>query len=262
MARLLLIDDDAALLRVLTDYLKHFDYEILTADTGAAGLELARSAQPDLVVLDVTMPGMDGLEVLRTLRHETDVPVVMLTALAGEVDVLTGFGLGADDYVSKPFSVAQLEARIRAILSRAEHRPRQGSGVLSHGDLIVELDTHRVRRRGEPVKLTPTEFKLLVTLMEHPGRVLPAEELVVRVWGKEYAGQVDYVRRYIWYLRQKIEDDAEAPRYIQNERNVGYYFAEEAAEPPQNQEPRTRNRARPAPEQTTDNRQQMAESAE
>lgn len=230
MARLLLVDDDPGLLRVLTDYLKHFDYDIVSADNGADAMETVRSAHPDLVVLDVSMPKMDGIEVLRTLRHETDVPVIMLTALAQESDVLMGFGFGADDYVAKPFSFAQLEARIRAILARVT-RARERGSVLTEGGLSVDMDTHRVRRRGELIKLTPTEFNLLVTLMEHPGRVMPAEDLVTRVWGPEYAGQVNYVRRYIWYLRQKLEDDPEAPRYIQNERNVGYYFAEQGEEP-------------------------------
>ena len=227
MAKLLLVDDDPALLRVLTEYLRRFDYEIQTAADGAEAIEAAKTNEPDLIVLDVNMPLMDGLQALRTLRRDTSVPVIMVTAQAGESDVLQGFTLGADDYVSKPFSFAQLEARIRAVLARSRRGSAGTAGrkiVLAQGDLVVELDAHKVRRGDDVIKLTPTEFRLLVALMEQPGRIMPPEELVTKVWGSQYAGQVDYVRRYVWYLRQKLEEDPEVPRYIKNERNVGYYF--------------------------------------
>jgi DNA-binding response OmpR family regulator len=238
VTHLLLVDDDASLLRVLSEYLARLGYEIATASNGAEALTAAREQAFDLVVLDVTMPEMDGMEVLRSLRQETSVPVILMTALSEESDVLQGFGAGADDYVVKPFGFAQLDARIRAVLSRASRAApaHEGERILRQGDLVVDLDAHRVRRGGEAIKLTPTEFRLLVTLMEHPGRVMPVDELVAKVWGSEYAGQVDYVRRYVWYLRQKLEEDPEAPRYIQNERNVGYYFAPQDANVPAQKE--------------------------
>ena len=227
MTRLLLVDDDPSLLRLMGEYLRRLGYEISTAGNGTEALTAAREQHPDLIVLDVTMPEMDGMQVLRVLRGETSIPVIMVTALASESDILQGFAQGADDYVVKPFSFAQLDARIRAVLLRASHAAaaQRAERLLRQGDLSVDLDAHRVRRSDDVIKLTPTEFRLLVTLMEHPGRVVSVEELVTKVWGAGYAGQVDYVRRYVWYLRQKLEDDPEAPRYIQNERNAGYYFA-------------------------------------
>ncbi len=226
--RLLLVDDDPALLGVMRQYLERFEYEIETATDGESALLLVPEWTPDLIVLDVCMPNMDGMQMLARLRETTRVPVIMVTALAAEPDVLRGFTLGADDYITKPFSFAQLEARIRAVLARAT----RGAGaslpdapaVLEFGDLSVDQATHRVTVRGELVKLTATEFRLLVALMERRGRVVTSEELVVAVWGPEYASQADYVRRYVWYLRQKLEEDPAAPRYICNERNVGYYF--------------------------------------
>lgn len=225
MTRLLLIDDDPSLLEILGDYLSHAGHEVETAATGSAGLQAARTAEPDLVLLDVAMPGLDGWQVLRSLRETSAVPVIMLTARPDEPEVLRGFALGADDYVVKPFSFAQLEARVRAVLARTGPGPAKDTRLLAAGELQVDLDAHRVRRGEDIVKLTPTEFRLLVALMEQPGKVLSFEELVTRVWGAQYSGEGDYVRRYVWHLRRKLEDNPESPRYIQNERNVGYYFA-------------------------------------
>ena len=225
MARILLIDDDPALVEILSAYLSRFSHEVELVTSGASCLQAWHAYRPDIVILDVSMPGVDGWEALRQIRAESQVPVIMLTAASEEADILKGFSLGADDYVTKPFSFAQLEARARAVLARAGGRTEPVSRVLTHGDLLVDLDAHRVVRGGEPVKLTPTEFRLLVTLMEHPNRVLSSEVLVRRVWGEEYASDSDYVRRYIWYLRQKIEPNPDDPAYIRNERNIGYYFA-------------------------------------
>jgi two-component system KDP operon response regulator KdpE len=226
--RLLLVDDDPALLNVMRQYLERFEYEIATAADGEGALLLVTESTPDLIVLDISMPHMDGLQTLARLRETTQVPVIMLTARAAEPDVLRGFTLGADDYITKPFSFAQLEARIRAVLARTARRAGTPAPpppeVLEFGDLSVDQASHRVTVRGEPVKLTATEFRLLVALMERRGRVVTPEELVVAVWGPAYASQADYVRRYVWYLRQKLEQDPSNPRYICNERNVGYYF--------------------------------------
>ena len=225
MANVMLVDDDPALVEILSTYLRHFSHEVETVSSGDECLDAMARKRSDIVVLDVNMPGVNGWQTLQQIRTEHHVPVIMLTAAAEEADILKGFALGADDYVSKPFSFAQLEARIRAVLTRGAGRPEPAPRVITHGDLAVDLDAHRVYRGGQPVKLTPTEFRLLVTLMEQPNRVLSSEVLVRRVWGEEYASDSDYVRRYIWYLRQKIEPNPDDPAYIRNERNIGYYFA-------------------------------------
>ena len=179
---------------------------------------------PDLVILDVTMPGLDGWRVLARIRATSRVPVIMLTARADEPDVLRGFAGGADDYVTKPFSFAQLAARVRAILDRASGDRAETGSVLRSGDLEVDVDRHRVRRGGESVELTPTEFRILATLMREPGRVYSARQIVTAVWGAEYADDTGYIRRYVWHLRQKLERDPRHPRYIVNERAIGYRF--------------------------------------
>lgn len=224
-ARLLVIDDDAALVELLQSYLSAQGYEVVTAVNGRQGLRQFYETRPDLVLLDVTMPEMDGWETLRRLRELSDVPIIMLTVRGEEADVLRGFTLGADDYVTKPFSFAELGARVRAVLSRAQRALGTGEeNILQHGDIVVNLASQRVTRQGKPIPLTPTEYKLLLTLMQEPGRVFSPEEIVRRVWGPQYLDEVGYVRRYIWFLRQKIEPDPRRPRYILNNRGFGYYF--------------------------------------
>ncbi len=227
MARLLLVDDDDALLEILGNYLHRAGDEVRTATSGVAALSALAEELPDLVVLDVNMPGMNGWQILARIRETSQTPVIMLTARTDEPDVLRGFAAGADDYVAKPFSFAQLEARIRAVLARAGHGPESEARQLVAGNLRVDLNSHRVRRDGELVNLTPTEFRLLVALMEQPGRVLSPQQLVAKVWGSEYLNEIGYIRRYIWHLRQKLEPNPDSPIYIQNERNVGYYFTPE-----------------------------------
>jgi two-component system KDP operon response regulator KdpE len=227
MARLLLVDDDGALVDLLAQHLALSGHEVKTAASGAEALRLAAATLPELVLLDVTMPGMDGWQVLAELRASCDVPVIMLTAKAEEPDVLRAFGLGADDYVVKPFSVPQLDARIRAVLHRHRGVSSTPPGTVLRGaGLTVDTETRRVTRGDSRIHLTPTEFRLLVALIASPGTILSPEHLVRVVWGEAYAAESDYVRRYIWYLRRKIEADPERPRVILNERNVGYYFAE------------------------------------
>ncbi len=223
MAHILLVDDDSALLEMLCDYLERAGHQVTIASSGALALERLAAATPDVIVLDVTMPVMDGWKVLHTIRETSEVPVIMLTAHAEERDVLQGFSLGADDYVSKPFSFAQLEARIGAVLGRGKRRSRTPS-IVAAGGLTVDMEARRVTHGSTTVKLTPTEFRLLIALMDSPGKIFSADQLVRMVWGDEYAAESDYVRRYIWYLRQKIEEDPDSPRYIRNERNSGYYF--------------------------------------
>jgi two-component system, OmpR family, KDP operon response regulator KdpE len=224
MARLLVIDDDRSLVELLTDYLGRLGYEITGAGNGQAGLAAIATSEPDLVLLDVTMPGLDGWQVLARIRATTTVPVIMLTARGDEPEVLRGFAAGADDYVTKPFSFAQLAARIKAVTERASPDRAEGAMVLRGSDLEVDTVRHRVLRAGAPVDLTPTEFSILVTLLREPGHVLSPRQIVAAVWGAEYVDETGYIRRYVWHLRQKLELDAHHPRYILNERGVGYVF--------------------------------------
>ncbi len=223
MASLLVIDDDQNLSDLLGEYLREQGYIVHTASDGQKGLRAFFDHKPDLVILDVTMPLKDGWETLKRIREMSQASVIMLTARSDESDILRGFSLGADDYVSKPFSFAQLGARVKAVLARAgESNPT--AERLEAGGLKVDLATKRVTRDGELVALTPTEFKLLTALMRHPGEVISAEELVREVWGPQYANEIGFVRRYIWHLRQKVEADPENPHYIHNERGFGYRF--------------------------------------
>lgn len=223
MPSILLIDDDVSLSGLLAEYLHDQGHLTHTANDGQKGLRIFFEQKPDLVVLDVTMPKMDGWETLKRIREMSRTPVIMLTARSDESEVLRGFSLGADDYVSKPFSFAQLGARIKAVLGRAGDA-MDATEQLEAGALKVDFATRRVTRNGELVALTPTEFKLLVALMSHPHEVISAEELVREVWGPQYANEIGFVRRYIWHLRQKVEVDPENPKYIHNERGYGYRF--------------------------------------
>jgi len=228
MARILVIDDDRSLLELLSGYLGRQGYEVDTAPSGQQGLATFSERGADLVLLDVTMHGLDGWQVLGRLRESSGVPIIMLTARSDEPEVLRGFSDGADDYVSKPFSFAQLVARIGAVLDRAGRTAGAGHGVLRGADLEVDVDRHRVYRSGDPIDLTATEFKILAALLREQGRVLSPRELVVEVWGPEYAEETGYVRRYVWHLRQKLEPDPAHPRYILNERSIGYVFPADA----------------------------------
>jgi DNA-binding response OmpR family regulator len=223
MPEILLIDDDRNLTQLLEEYLSGQGHALRVANDGREGLRALFEHKPDLIVLDVTMPAKDGWETLARIRDVSDGPVIMLTARGDESDVLRGFSLGADDYVTKPFSFAQLAARIHAMLARAGKTDNY-EGILRAGDLEVELKTRHVTRNGELIALTPTEFKLLTALMRRAGEVMSLGELVREVWGSQYADEIGHVRRYVWHLRRKIEPDAEHPRYIHNERGYGYRF--------------------------------------
>ena len=223
MARLLVIDDDRSLLELLSDYLSRAGHSVTGAPDGQRGLVAAAAVGPDLVILDATMPVLDGWQTLARLRTASSVPVIMLTARSDEADILRGFAGGVDDYVTKPFSFAQLAARITAILERRASGSQAGE-VLRAADLEVDTVRHRVRRAGDLIELTPTEFTILVTLLRSPGRVLSARQIVAAVWGEEYLDETGYIRRYVWHLRQKLEQDPHAPRYVVNERGIGYVF--------------------------------------
>jgi two-component system KDP operon response regulator KdpE len=224
MPELLLIDDDESLTELLGPYFSNQGFTVRVSNDGKDGLRELFTRTPDLVILDVTMPQRDGWETLERIREVSDLPVIMLTARDDEHDILRGFSLGADDYVTKPFSFAQLAARVQAILTRTGHQLTDKENHIEHGGLRVDLRTRRLWRDNEQIALTPTEFKLLVTLMRRAGDVISPEDLVREVWGPQYSGEVGHVRRYIWHLRQKIEPDPENPKYLHNERGFGYLF--------------------------------------
>jgi two-component system KDP operon response regulator KdpE len=222
MSEILMIDDDQSLSALLSEFLSGHGYAIRCANNGRDGLREIFERKPDLILLDVTMPQMDGWETLKRIREMSDIPVIMLTARDDESNILRGFSIGADDYVTKPFSFAQLAARIKAALGRKGGVP-SGEHLIA-GDLAVDIPSRRVTRGGETISLTPTEFNLLTALMRRQGEALSSEELARQVWGPQYANEVGFVRRYVWHLRQKVELDPENPQYIHNERGYGYRF--------------------------------------
>ena len=218
---ILLVDDDDTLLELLVDHMRTAGYNPLTANNGLQGLQLATEKTPDLVVLDVMMPGMDGWEVCRRLREDSTVPIIMLTAKEKEFDKLRGFRLGVDDYVTKPFSFAELTARVGAVLGRAQRGAEVGQQVTC-GDLTIDFDQRRVTKNDQIMELTPTEYRLLEILARHLNRTVATEQLLTEVWGPEYHGEFEHVKHYIWALRQKIERDPGDPNHIITERGFGY----------------------------------------
>lgn len=224
--KILIIDDDPTLLGLLRKSLEKAGYRVATAGNGIDGLQLLFTEQPDLVILDVMMPRMDGWETCARIREFSQVSIIMLTAKDQEADKIKGFQYGVDDYVTKPFSFAELVARVGARLHRSRQAPVEKPRVYIYNDLTVDLQNGKVTMKGKPVSLTPTEFRLLGTLAEHAGRTLSPEQILNLVWGPEYAGDTGYVKRYIWYLRQKLEDEPQNPKYIVTERGFGYRLGE------------------------------------
>ena len=223
--RILLVDDEPRIRDSVRMNLELEGFDIFEADNGQEALDKVRLAMPDLVVLDVMMPEMDGFEALRELRRFSTVPVIMLTVKADERDVARGLELGADDYVAKPFSQVVLTARIKAVLRRAELPPPAPRQSITVDDrLIIDFERREVTVDGQKVQLRPTEYRLLYHLASNPGAVLSHETLLSRVWGPEYRDASHYLRLYINYLRQKLEQDPSSPRYILTERGVGYRF--------------------------------------
>jgi two-component system KDP operon response regulator KdpE len=219
------VDDDKTLVRLLRDALSKAEYDVITASNGIDALQELYAKQPDLVLLDVMMPRMDGWETAQRIRQVSAVPVIMLTAKDEESDKLKGFTAGVDDYVTKPFSFAEIVARVNAVLHRArqvppDHKPKR----YSSGTLVIDTDSRRVTKAGKIIELTPTEYRLLATLAENAGRVLSHEQLLNKVWGYEFGEDTGYVKRYIWYLRRKVEDDPRKPEHILTERGFGYLF--------------------------------------
>lgn len=223
--KVLIVDDDPVLAELVAYNLGAEGFEVLTAHDGQEGLRKFYHERPDLVVLDVTMPKLNGYEVLQRIRELSDVPIIMLTAQGREQDVVQGFELGVDDYVTKPFRVKEFVARVRASLRRARAEPMEQEAIAYRDDyLTIDLEQRRITVNGEPVKLTPTEYKLLAYLVRNKGRVLEFRQILEQVWGFEYIDDIDYLRVYVWHLRRKIERDPKAPTYILNELNTGYRF--------------------------------------
>ncbi|GIK37469.1 MAG: DNA-binding response regulator [Chloroflexota bacterium] len=225
-AKILVVDDDKKTVDLIQLYLEKDGYRVLAAYDGQRALELARQKQPDLIVLDLMLPAVDGLDVCRTLRVRgaSKVPIIMLTARTTEADKLLGLDLGADDYMTKPFSPRELLARVRAVLRRVDEAKIQGPPQVRYDDLIVDFVRHEVRLGEEPVHLTPKEFKLLEVLAREPGRAFSRLELLDAVFGFDYEGLERTVDVHVMHLRQKIEPEPDQPRYVITVPGVGYRF--------------------------------------
>jgi DNA-binding response OmpR family regulator len=229
MQTVLVIEDDQNTAALVTLYLEREGFRALTAGDGPAGLSLARRHKPNLVILDLMLPEMDGWEVCRRLRQAADVPVIMLTARGEEIDRVAGLTLGADDYVVKPFSPRELMARVKAILRRTLHLPNQHPAALVHQDIELDLAKRRLRVKGTTVALTPHEYALLAALMAAPGRAFTRDELLDRLYPQGEAVVIErVVDVHIGKLRQKIEPDPAHPRHILTARGIGYRFADPA----------------------------------
>lgn len=226
--RILVVDDEPRMIGFIRMNLELEGYQVLEAHTGLEALEMIRTQLPDLVLLDVMMPQLDGFETLRMLREFSSIPVIMLTAKGEEDDKVYGLELGADDYVTKPFGSRELSSRVRAVLRRAEMPSASpDQAVLRIDDrLSVDFNRREVIVSGEHIKLRPTEYRLLYHLIENAGWTVPHEQLLAKVWGYEYRDETHYVRLYVNYLREKIEEDPSNPKYILTERGVGYRFVD------------------------------------
>ena len=235
--KVLIVEDEPTLLETLEYNLARQGYQVSAAADGLKALDVAREVRPDLIVLDVMLPGIDGFEVCRILRQEMNVPVLMLTARADEVDKIVGLEVGADDYLTKPFSMRELMARVKALLRRVRlirqelaaedeklSRPEVSSDRLAFGDLTIDLTRHEARRTGEPLRLKPKEYELLVYLARNEGILLSRDIILERVWGWDYAGGTRTVDVHIRWLREKIEADPAVPSRIITVRGIGYRF--------------------------------------
>lgn len=225
--KILIIEDDTALNALLADQLSEQGHEVLSATDGQQGLVLALEESPDLVILDIMMPGLDGWTVCRRLRETSNVPIIILTARVMQTDVIQGLELGADDYLTKPFDMRELELRIQAVARRAQPAQPVSGLLFDDGRLRIDLRRRLVLRAGQAVHLTPTEFRLLSHLVQQRGRVVSHEELLRGAWGPEYATETAILSVYVRYLRQKLEENPSDPQYIKTVWGEGYRFAAE-----------------------------------
>jgi DNA-binding response OmpR family regulator len=222
----LVIDDDPMAVQMVSEAFRLENYHVLSAPDGPQGLRRMYENHPDLIILDINMPAMDGWTVCQRIREVSNVPIVMMTAQDSPEEVIKGLDLGADDYVTKPFEITVLMARVRATLRRAAAEPAIFRKDILYSDdhLTINLDERRVTVQGKPVRLTPTEFNLLAYLVDSAPRIVSYRELLEQIWGFEYIDDIDYLRVYIWHLRRKLEPDSREPIYIINELGVGYRF--------------------------------------
>lgn len=221
----MVVDDEPKIVRLARDYLEQSSFRVLPVNDGLSALAAARQEKPDLIVLDLNLPGMDGIDVCRALRRESSVPIIMLTARVEETDRLIGLEVGADDYIIKPFSPRELVARVRAVLRRTQGEV-QTAGIIRMGPLEIDLNGHNVSRQNEEIKLTRIEFSLLATLARHPGQTFSRAQLIQRLHGADDSGFDRSIDAHIKNLRRKLEDDPADPRYIQTVYGIGYKFAE------------------------------------
>jgi DNA-binding response OmpR family regulator len=225
--RILVVDDEERMVRFIRLNLEHDGFQVSEAFNGKQAVQRLRDVNPDLILLDVMMPDLDGFEVLEMIREISNVPVIMLTAKGEEDDRVRGLEKGADDYVTKPFSPRELVSRVRAVLRRTEGATGSMHGLIEIDDrLKIDFDRREVWLEGKIVKLRPTEYRLLFHLVQNAGWVVSHDQLLAKVWGYEYRDEPHYVRLYINYLRQKLEKDAANPKYILTERGVGYRFVD------------------------------------
>jgi two-component system alkaline phosphatase synthesis response regulator PhoP len=226
MKTILVVDDEPKIATLARDYLEHAGFAVLTAGDGPSALTMIRQRRPDLVVLDLGLPGLDGLDVTRELRRDSSIPIVMLTARDDEVDKLIGLELGADDYLTKPFSPRELVARVRAVLRRAD-RPPDAAETIRAGDVVLDLPRMRAEVGGTAVELTPTEFQVLATLAARPGRIFTRAQLLDALHGVAFETYERAIDSHIKNLRRKIEPDPRRPRYVLTVYGIGYRFADD-----------------------------------
>jgi two-component system alkaline phosphatase synthesis response regulator PhoP len=226
-ATILVVDDEQNILNIVTAYLRAEGYTVHTASDGPGGLKAARALRPDLLILDIMLPGMDGIELLTQLRRESDVYVIMLTAKSEETDKVIGLSVGADDYLTKPFSARELAARVKAALRRYGQGGLSENEVLAFRRLRIDLGARRVWKDEQPIELTTIEFDLLQALAEHRGRVLSREQLLERVWGHDFYGEDRVVDVHLGHIRKKLETDPANPEFVITVRGVGYRFEAE-----------------------------------
>jgi two-component system KDP operon response regulator KdpE len=224
--KILVVDDEPRVVRLVSEVLEAVGYQVIAAASGEPAIEMVALEQPDLVLLDILLPhGLDGYEICRRIREFSEVSVIMLTAKAQESDVLHGFDVGADDYLTKPFSAKELVARVKAVLRRTQRPEEMVTTTLTCGELEINFARRTVKVRGEKVSLTRTEYALLRQLALNANRVMLHQDLLTAVWGPEYRDDIDYLRAYIRYLRRKLEVDPSNPRYILTSPGVGYMLA-------------------------------------
>ncbi|MBS4026658.1 MAG: response regulator transcription factor [Clostridia bacterium] len=231
-AKILVVDDEPTILELISFNLQQVGYQVITAITGPEALEKVNKNNPDLIILDVMLPEVDGLDVCRQVRKHSVTPILMLTAKNEEIDKILGLELGADDYLTKPFSTRELLARIKALLRRSSYHQQEGSSSgekldIKKGDLVLSINKHQVSVSGKQVDLTLTEFELLKLFVTHPGQVFSRDFLLNRIWGEDFFGDVRTIDVHIRHLREKIENDPAKPNYIVTVRGVGYKFNEQ-----------------------------------